>query len=414
MTNPNKEVVIVGGGAAGVAATRRLHDAKVPCLLVEARPRLGGRAWTVPDAAGHTLDLGCGWLHSADRNPWTEIAQRQGRMIDKTAPPWERSSLERVFPLSEQREFFRAQHEFDARLEKLTDGDPDRPSSAFLEPGNRWNAMIDAVSTYYSGVELDRLSARDLNRYREGGINWRVSDGYGTAIAAHGDGVPVMLDCPVTRIDHSGKRLKIETAKGAIAADYAIVTLPTPALADEALFSPALPDKAAAAAGLPLGLADKLFMKVDAADEFEKDSRLFGHTDRTGTGTYHMRPFGRPLIEAYFGGSHAQTLETQGEDAFFDFAVSELTGAFGSDFARRIKPVRVHGWASDPFARGSYSYAMPGKADCRAALAAPVDGRLFFAGEACSLFEFSTAHGAYATGVDAAEAVITALDRRRS
>jgi monoamine oxidase len=266
--------------------------------------------------------------------------------------------------------------------------------------------MIDAVSTYYSGVELDRLSARDLNRYREGGINWRVADGYGSAIAAHGEGLPVALDCRVIRIDHGGKRLKIETTQGVIAADTAIVTLPTPALADEALFSPALPDKAKAAAGLPLGLADKLFMTLDGADEFEKDSRLFGHTDRTATGTYHMRPFGRPLIEAYFGGDHARTLETQGEDAFFDFAVSELTGAFGSAFARRVKPIRVHRWASDPYARGSYSYASPGKADGRAALAAPVDGRLFFAGEACSLYEFSTAHGAHATGIDAADAIL--------
>ena len=85
---------------------------------------------------------------------------------------------------------------------------------------------------------------------------------------------------------------------------------------------------------------------------------------------------------------------------------SELTGLLGSAFARRIKPIGLHRWGADPFARGSYSYALPGKADCRAALAAPVDDRLFFAGEACSLADFSTVHGAFATGVAAADAII--------
>ncbi len=66
----------------------------------------------------------------------------------------------------------------------------------------------------------------------------------------------------------------------------------------------------------------------------------------------------------------------------------------------------MHRWGADPFARGSYSYALPGMADCRAALAAPVDGRLFFAGEACSRGDFSTAHGGWFTGVAAAEQAI--------
>ena len=90
------EVLIVGGGAAGIAAARRLTDAGVGCLILEARSRLGGRAWTV-EGGGHPIDLGCGWLHSADRNPWREIAEAQGRVIDKTAPPWMRASLSHRF-----------------------------------------------------------------------------------------------------------------------------------------------------------------------------------------------------------------------------------------------------------------------------------------------------------------------------
>jgi monoamine oxidase len=405
MSHDDTEVAIIGGGAAGLATAHRLHEAGVPCLIVEARTRLGGRAFTVTES-GFAMDLGCGWLHSADRNPWTEIAQQQGRTIDKTPPPWERSSLETGFPLAEQREYRRAQREFDERLDRAMQRGGDSPASAYLEPGNRWNALLDAVSTYYSGAELDRISARDLAKYREDNLNWRVVEGLGATVAAYGAGSPVVLDCAVQRIDHSGRRIIIETVKGAIVADHAIVTLPTAALAEPRLFSPALPQKAEAAAGLPLGLADKLFLSLDGAEEFEPNSRLYGRTDRAAMGSYHVRPFGKPVIECYFGGELAWRLEKDANRAFFDFAALELSGLLGNTFARRIKPVGLHRWGADPFAHGSYSYALPGKADCRAAVAAPVDDRLYFAGEACSLADFSTVHGAFATGVDAAGAII--------
>src|SRR5262249_59435604 len=92
------EVVIVGGGAAGIAAARRLHDAGVDCLLLEARSRLGGRAFSVRAGPGFPIDLGCGWLPSADRNPWTTIALAQGRTIDKNPPPRLRPSMPHRFP----------------------------------------------------------------------------------------------------------------------------------------------------------------------------------------------------------------------------------------------------------------------------------------------------------------------------
>jgi len=405
MANSDTEVAIIGGGAAGVAAAHRLHGAGVACLIVEARTRLGGRALTSTER-GFAMDLGCGWLHSAERNPWSEIAQQQGRTIDTTPPPWERPSLEIGFPLAEQREYRQAQREFDERLDEAMKHDGDSPASAYLEPDCRWNALLNAVSTYYSGAELDRISARDLAKYREDNMNWRVTEGLGATVEAYGAGLPVVLDCPVRRIDHTGKRLGIDTGKGTIAANHAIVTLPTAALTEPGLFSPALPQKIEAAAGLPLGLADKLFLSLGGAEEFESNSRLYGRTDRTAIGSYHLRPFGQPVIECYFGGDLAGRLEADGDRAFFEFAASELCGLLGSTFARRIKPIGLHRWGADPFARGSYSYASPGKADCRAALAAPVDGRLLFAGEACSLADFSTVHGAFETGVSAADAII--------
>jgi monoamine oxidase len=409
MASSETEVVVVGGGAAGIAAGRRLVDAGVECLVVEARPRLGGRSWTIGDGSEFPLDLGCGWLHSADRNPWRGIAEAAGCTIDKTPPPWRRLSLPIGFPIAEQRDFLQALETFYERLGSLADGEPDRPAAAFLEPRGRWNNLIGAVGTYVNGAELERVSARDFGRYDDSGVNYRVVGGYGAVIARHGAGLPVVLGCPVQRIDHNGRRLRVETANGTITADAAIITLPSGLLAAESLrFIPALHGKTEAAAALPLGLADKLFLSLAGADEFDKDSRLFGRADRTETATYHLRPFGRPLIEAYFGGALAARLEADGEGAFLDFAVAELVGLLGGDFARRVTPLHLHRWGVDPFSRGSYSYALPGKADCRAALATPVDGRLFFAGEACSEGDYSTAHGAYLTGIAAAEQAIAA------
>ena len=406
------DVVIVGGGAAGVAAARRLHDAAIRCLLVEARPRLGGRAWSVIDPTGHALDLGCGWLHSADRNPWVDVARAQRRTIDKMPPPWMRPSLTFGFPHAEQLEFLDAREAFDERIE-AAEGIPDRPAAELLRPGDRWNGLVTAVSTFVTGIELEHVSAHDLARYYDSGVNWRVTEGLGTTIAAHGANVPVALDCQVYRINHGDRRLRLETSNGAITTDHVIVTVPTSILSDDNFFVPALPDKVAAAQGLPLGFDDKMFLALDGASEFPRESRLFGRTDRVGTGAYHLRPFGRPLIECYFGGSLARDLEAGGERAFFDFAASELVGLLGGGFARRLEFLAVHGWGLDPFARGAYSYARPGRADCRAALAQPVDDRLFFAGEACSLRDFSTAHGAYLTGVRAADEVIAARAKLR-
>ena len=195
-------------------------------------------------------------------------------------------------------------------------------------------------------------------------------------------------------------------------ADAVILTVPTPVIAAQAIrFRPDLADKVSAASVLPLGLADKLVMAVDRAEMLPVDGHLIGNPMRTATGSYHLRPFGRPLIEGFFGGRLAHELEAAGPGAFFDFAATELTSLFGGGIRARLRPLVETSWARDPFAQGSYSYALPGHADARAVLAASVDGRLFFAGEACSRHDFTTAHGAYLTGIEAAEELI-ALSQR--
>jgi monoamine oxidase len=161
---------------------------------------------------------------------------------------------------------------------------------------------------------------------------------------------------------------------------------------------------------LPLGLADKVFLHLDGAEAFEPDTYVRGDPTRVETGSYNFRPLGRPLIEAYLGGRNAKALEAQGPGASAAFAIEELAALLGSDIRARLRPVAATAWGADPWALGSYSYALPGFACARAAYAAPVQDRIFFAGEAASIHAFSTAHGAFQTGKAAAAQCLAALN----
>jgi monoamine oxidase len=183
-----------------------------------------------------------------------------------------------------------------------------------------------------------------------------------------------------------------------------IVTVPTPLIAEGVLaFLPDLPAAREAAAALPLGLADKVFLSLRDAEAFPVDSHVLGDSTRAETGSYLLRPFGRPLIEVYLGGRNARALEAAGEGAAAAFAIDELAGILGSDIRARLAPLTASAWGRETWSRGSYSHAAPGGAWARAALAEPFNDRILFAGEACSPHAFSTAHGAAESGIAAAD-----------
>ncbi|HEV7881096.1 NAD(P)/FAD-dependent oxidoreductase [Bradyrhizobium sp.] len=401
------DVVIIGAGAAGLGAAHALKDSGLSTIVLEARDRIGGRAHTILAAPGITFDLGCGWLHSANKNSFVEIARQLNFAIDKTRPPWREQSFDTGFPISERRDFIVALDAFYDRAEEAAENGGDDTASHYLEPGNRWNPMIDAISTYINGCELDRVSIQDMDAYEDTEINWRVRHGYGALMTAYGAPCPLALNTQVSLIDHSGTRLRIETSRGTLTASKVIVTVPTNLIADEAIrFHPALPAKLEAARGLPLGLADKVMLALDDPEALPIDGNLRGATMRTAMGSFHLRPFGQPCIEGYFGGTFARQLEDLGDGAFAAESIDQIVALLGSDFRRKLKPLAESRWAHDPLARGAYSHALPGHAGDRARLAAPVDGRLFFAGEATSPSFFSTAHGARDSGARAAAEAI--------
>ena len=398
--------VVIGGGAAGIAAAQTLHEAGRDVLLIEAADRLGGRARSVRLPTGHIVDHGCGWLHSAKRNPWTAIAEQAGFTIDRRSPNWQVQWNDLGFPPDEKRASGQAYARFEEAAMAALDG-PDRPLSDFVAADDPWRPMIDAISGYANGAPLTDVSLHDWATYEEAATddNWAVVEGYGTVIVNHAGRVPVRTGVTASRIDHRGKTIRIETSQGVLEAEHVMIAVPTTVLAEGKLtFDPPLPAKQEAAAALPLGIADKVFLSVEGPLPWPAHAHLTGDPHSACTASHRLSPFGWPIVESFFGGPCAEALEAEGAAA--QFAVDELVKLLGNDWRRRFTPLDATRWRHAPLIGGSYSHARVGHAEARQKLAEPVDNRLFFAGEACSREDFSTAHGAYETGLAMARAIL--------
>ena len=303
------DVAIIGAGAAGLGAANALKNSGLSVLVLEARDRVGGRAHTIMASPDVTFDVGCGWLHSADQNSFVRIAEQLNFEINKALPPWRERAYGKAFPQDDRDDFIRALNAFYDRAEQAAQeaerSGRDSAASLYLEPGNRWNPMIDAISTYINGCELDQVSILDMDAYEDTDLNWRIRRGYGAMIAAYGASCPLALNCAVTLIDHSAKRVRIETSRGTLTADKVIVTVPTNLIADEAIrFHPPLPAKVDAARGLPLGLADKVTLALGRAGGTaeRRQSARRHHAHRNGHLSHppirpalHRRFFRRPF-----------------------------------------------------------------------------------------------------------------------
>ena len=403
------DIVIVGGGAAGIAAARRLADSSLSIVLIEASSRLGGRAWT-SEIAGFPLDLGCGWLHSADRNVWTRIAEINHFAVDRREAAWGRQYADLGLSPGEQREAKEALADWQERLPALISGS-DCAADA-LAPGCTWNPYVRAICGFANGVAPDRMSASDYLGYDAASthVNWRVPAGYGTLIAASLPPTTALrLATPVQAIAEDSHRLVITTPAGNLSARAVILTVSTAVLSGEAIDLPASLDPWRNAAGLlPLGRNEKLFLHIVGNTSFEPETQLLGDFYDSRSCAFYIRPFGWPIVECFLGGDSARVVEESGIPAGFALATEQLVNLVGSEMRSKLQPLAGSSWSLLERIGGAYSCALPGHADARRLLARPYDGRIFFAGEATHSQDFSTAHGAHNSGLRAAEEAIAA------
>ncbi|MDK4718381.1 NAD(P)/FAD-dependent oxidoreductase [Rhizobium sp. CNPSo 3968] len=397
------EVAIIGAGAAGISAARMLASLGRKIVVIEASSRIGGRAWT-NEIYGLSIDMGCGWLHSAERNPLVDLARAEGFDVVEGRTAWQDQWRDLGFTPDDRKAALEAWSVMSERMERAPPAS-DRASDA-LDPGGKWNAYCQSLSGYLNGAPLDRLSVADFLAYDKAATqsNWRVREGYGTLLGRNMPAVPLYVSCPARKVRFTRSGVRVETDRGAIATRAVIVTVSTGVLARGLIeFDPEIDDHLQAAANLPLGLADKLFFHLDDNDGLEAETHLLGNPANDKTGSYYIRPLGRPVIEGFFGGLGAIAIEDAGVLDAFAFAIEELTALLGSKIRTHLKPIAASSWCNVDWIHGSYSHALPGCARDRRRLANPVGERLFFAGEATSQSDFSTAHGAWASGIRAAQ-----------
>ncbi|MDE1991118.1 MAG: FAD-dependent oxidoreductase [Rhizobiaceae bacterium] len=411
------QIVIVGAGAAGISAAKYLvsHHPDLDIRVLEAASRPGGRALSVkpPQLRGQAVDLGCGWFHGSRDNLWLRLARELGYVIDETPAPWNDPTRRLVADKAAEDDAQRAMADFFQRVEDYDTSKADASWAAVTRLDDYWRPRFEMVTNMLNGATLAESSIEDYQHYDPGrGPDFRTPTGYGSLISAVAASLPIEYDTVVETIDHRNhNKVRIVTNRGTMTADRVIVTVSTTVLANERIrFLPALPAKTAAAAGLPLGKVNKLFLAVDGADDLPVDRSAIGKHGEGGSVVYQIRPFGSNAIEAYFGGQLAEDLERAGPEAAREFTSTDLAGLFGSSFPAKLSSVAMSGWCGDINIGGCYSYARPGCAGQRQILAEAVDERLFFAGEACSAEKFSTAHGAFETGVDAARAAVARID----
>jgi monoamine oxidase len=413
-TSSSVDVVIVGAGAAGLAAARTAGELGLDYVLVEASDRIGGRAYTDVTTLGLPFDMGCHWLHSADVNPMRELADRYGFRYRSEPVDW-RLHLEGRWLTEAENKAVEAELERQFGLvHALGDAGKDLPFTEAIDLKSRWSIVLKSIVAAEWGFGLDDVSTLDYCRYRDTDKNWPVEKGYGALVARHAQGIPVSISTPVERIDWSGKRVKIETSKGSIDAASVIVTASTSALASGTIsFFPVLPlEKQEAFDAVPLGNANKVGFLLDGGlEEIPDHTGLLTEIPSGDAINFQIKPFGRPIAGGYLSGETGRALEREGEAAMIDAVRSALVSVFGSDIKKHIVKSTCSMWEHEPYIRGSYAAAKPGYAHKRVDLATPVGDRVFFAGEATSPEFFSTCHGAHMTGISTAEEVAQVLGR---
>ena len=401
-------VAIVGAGAAGIAAGRELARQGKRFVVLEARDRVGGRVFT-DTSLGERFDAGAIYLHWAEKNPWRTLALQLGvEVIDSDRLPGsfrlfqDGESIQRA----SRRGFAIVSERFDPDLAPV----PDIAMSARVATdGDDALRAVSNLARMALGEEAERVSALDYARLWSGD-DYVAPDGFGSLVTRAAGGLPVRLSTRVQAIDWSGQGVTIETDRGTLRAGAVIVTVPVGVLRAERIrFTPRLPDDTLRGLdGLGMGALTKIALRFNG-ERFgiAPGTDLWDMAGPRATFDFECWPFDRNLVIAMFGGDHAREIVRMGEAAAVDLALTRFARIVGDRARGAFLGGRLAGWSEDPFALGSYSYALPGRADARAWLAAPVGGRIFFAGEATGGENFGgamTAGGAYLAGQAAARA----------
>lgn len=419
------DVIVVGAGVSGLAAARHLADNGRRVTVLEGRDRIGGRVWTSTLWPDTPLDLGASWIHGIDGNPVYDIA----RQINAQTAVTDGDDI--TYYLPDGTETTRAQGEsLESWGTRIADTLSDYQDSADTDTPIR-SALAPLDAAGLTGTERELLdynvneleheyagSAAELSAlYFDGdgpvnGDDVLFPGGYRQITDHLGAGLRVLTGHTVKGVDWNPSGVVVRTDKGDFQAGRVVVTLPLGVLKSGSVeFSPGLPAaKAAAIRGLGVGVLNKCYLRFPEA--FWADTDWLGYVpplDRYGQWAQWInvaRPTGRPVLLGFNAADFGRSIEAWTDTQIIEGAMSTLRRMYGRECPDPTGH-QITRWDSDPYALGSYSfYAVGSTPAMRDDLAATVDNRVYFAGEATDRTAPGTVHGAYMSGLRAARDVI--------
>lgn len=410
------DVAIVGAGAAGIAAARRLAAQGRSHIILEALPRVGGRVAMVSSPLGTPADLGAHRLFGA-KNPLAQVAR--GIKFDLYAPLQSRRLYlgPREARDSEYDDFTATVRRASRAIAAVGETGRDVAASEVLPDLGAWQetaAFVLGPMVY--GAELDRISTVDMSRAAERGEELASRLGMANLFYAASRNIPIELGVAVRALQATPRRnVVIETTKGTFTASAAIVTASPGVLASGRIrFSPNLPERTSSAiARLPMGSHNRAVFELAGNPlRMKDDEAVLFKAQGSRTMRLTARVAGTDIAYADFGGALARELSNTGEQEM-PLIREMLRAHFGGDIARQITWSSVVRWNKDEWFLGSHAVAQPGFARVRQVLMEPVHERIFFAGEALHDTQFGTLGGAWASGERAANAALRVLPPRK-
>jgi monoamine oxidase len=402
------DVVIIGAGAAGIAAARRLAAAGRRYVVIEATDHIGGRCVTDLASFGVPFDRGARWIYLPDANPLIKVAPRRGDIYPASLSRKVRIGR-RYAREGELEDFLTAQ----VRSTRAIDDAARKTDIACAQamPGDLgdWRSSVEFVlGPYNCGKDLAQVSSADFAKAAERRSAAFCKPGLGALIASLAQGLAIELSTPATSIDSRRGGPVVETAKGSISATAAIVTVPTNVIASGGL-------KIAAGrldlfSRLPLGSYDRIALELIGNPlGLESDDLVFEKSGNTHTAAILANVGGTPLCFVDVAGAFGRDLSGQGEAAMIDFAAEWLVGLYGAEVKRSIGRRKVTRWNAEPYALGAWSAAAPGGQWARRQLMDRIADDVWYAGEAAHETLWGTVGGAWESGERAADAVLRRL-----
>ncbi len=405
------DVAVVGAGAAGIAAARRIAAAGRSCVILEAHPRVGGRVWTAAGDLGVAHDRGAHRISGSGRNPMIALGRLGGLQFVQPAPFRRLLVGMREARDGEYDNFTAALHRANRAIVAAGEAGLDLAAARALPDLGTWRGTVSFVlGPLALSKDLEEVSSVDYARFEDQPDELICVGGLGRFMEAAAAPVRVELSAAVTRIDARGRdTVTVETERGSLRAGTVIVTASTAALnADYIKFEPGLPKRTQdALAGLTLGTRDRLIFELPKNPfGFADDQRIVFRSDDGRTIALVGRVGGTDLAYAEFCGRFGLEISNAGDAAMRDFVVETLGAHFGAEAKKSMGRSEIVRWSREPWILGAASVAAPGSSANRRALAAPVHGRIYFAGEALHESWWGTVAGAWISGERAADAVL--------